>query len=131
MSYAVDARNLKKSFNGTEVVSGIHLRVKKGDLFALLVPNGAGKTTTIEMLSTLLKPDSGTAVVAGYDVVNQAEEVRKRISVTGQFASVDESLTGYQNLMLFSRLIGYSKKRSLFHCREASSFLWTEGSWDA
>lgn len=87
MSYAVDARNLKKSFNGTEVVSGIHLRVKKGELFALLGPNGAGKTTTIEMLSTLLKPDSGTAVVVELNPISIASAAVRGIvngtAVTG------------------------------------------------
>ncbi|MCM3781755.1 ATP-binding cassette domain-containing protein [Neobacillus mesonae] len=128
MSFAIDAHNLKKSFNGTEVVSGIYLQVKKGELFALLGPNGAGKTTTIEILSTLLKPDGGSAVVAGYDAFNQAVEVRKRISVTGQFAAVDESLTGYQNLMLFSRLFGYSKKEA---CSIAEKLLHSFGLKEA
>src|SRR5690606_5726613 len=91
-----------------EAVKGIYLKVKKGELFALLGPNGAGKTTTIDMLSTLLKPDGGTALVAGYDVVKHAKEVREKISLTGQFAALDEGLSGRQNLMLLARLQSYT-----------------------
>ncbi|CAH1200588.1 Daunorubicin/doxorubicin resistance ATP-binding protein DrrA [Paenibacillus plantiphilus] len=112
MSYAIETNDLRKSFHGNEVVKGIRLRVRKGELFALLGPNGAGKTTTIHMLTTLLKPDGGTAVVAGYDVAGNAGEVRKKISVTGQFAALDEGLSGLQNLLLIARLYGYSKKEA-------------------
>ncbi|GGD88540.1 ATP-binding cassette domain-containing protein [Paenibacillus nasutitermitis] len=112
MSYAIEINGLRKSFNDQEVVKGIHLKVKKGELFALLGPNGAGKTTTIDMLSTLLKPDGGTALVAGYDVVKHPKEVRKRISLTGQFAALDEGLSGIQNLILIARLYGFSPKEA-------------------
>ncbi|WP_217560489.1 ATP-binding cassette domain-containing protein [Paenibacillus sp. GbtcB18] len=112
MSYAIEVNDLRKSFNENEVVKGIHLRVKKGELFALLGPNGAGKTTTIDMLSTLLKPDGGTALVAGYDVVEHAKEVRKKISLTGQFAALDEGLTGMQNIIMIARLHGYTSKEA-------------------
>lgn len=112
MSYSIEINGLRKSFNDQEVVKGIHLKVKKGELFALLGPNGAGKTTTIDMLSTLLKPDGGTALVAGYDVVKHAKEVRKKISLTGQFAALDEGLSGIQNLILVARLYGYSSKEA-------------------
>ncbi|MFX3634580.1 MAG: ATP-binding cassette domain-containing protein [Candidatus Pristimantibacillus sp.] len=112
MSYAIEINGLRKSFKDQEVVKGIHLRVKKGELFALLGPNGAGKTTTIDMLSTLLKPDGGTALVAGYDVVKHAKEVRKKISLTGQFAALDEGLSGLQNLILIARLYGFSSKEA-------------------
>lgn len=112
MTYAIETNDLRKSFQGNEVVKGIRLRVKKGELFALLGPNGAGKTTTIHMLSTLLRPDGGTAVVAGYDVAGNAGEVRKKISVTGQFAALDEGLSGLQNLLLIARLYGFSKKEA-------------------
>lgn len=112
MSYAIETNDLRKSFHGNEVVKGIRLRVRKGELFALLGPNGAGKTTTIHMLSTLLKPDGGTAVVAGHDVAGNAKEVRKKISVTGQFAALDEGLSGLQNLLLIARLYGFSKKEA-------------------
>ncbi|KZS44214.1 caunorubicin/doxorubicin resistance ATP-binding protein [Paenibacillus glucanolyticus] len=110
MPYAIEARKLRKSYNGIEVVQGIDLRLKQGELLALLGPNGAGKTTTIHMLSTLLKPDAGSAQVAGFDIVKDARNVRKKISLTGQFAALDEGLSGLQNLMLISRLYGYSAK---------------------
>ncbi|PYI57368.1 ATP-binding cassette domain-containing protein [Paenibacillus flagellatus] len=112
MSYAIEARDLRKSFGGVEAAKGIRLQVEQGELFALLGPNGAGKTTTVHMLSTLLKPDGGTARVAGYDVVKEARDVRKRISVTGQFAALDDRLTGLDNLFLIGRLYGYSKKEA-------------------
>lgn len=112
MSYAIETNDLRKSFHGNEVVKGIRLRVRKGELFALLGPNGAGKTTTIHMLSTLLKPDGGTAVVVGYDVAGSAGEVRKKISVTGQFAALDEGLSGLQNLLMIARLYGFSRKEA-------------------
>ncbi|WP_411552032.1 ATP-binding cassette domain-containing protein [Paenibacillus lautus] len=110
MSYAIETKGLRKSYNGTEVVRGIDLRVEQGELFALLGPNGAGKTTTIHMLSTLIKPDGGYASVAGFDIVGDARNVRRRISLTGQFAALDEGLTGFQNLKLISRLYGHSAK---------------------
>ncbi|MGG3504419.1 ATP-binding cassette domain-containing protein [Paenibacillus lautus] len=110
MPYAIETKELRKSYNGMEVVRGIDLRVKQGELFALLGPNGAGKTTTIHMLSTLVKPDGGFASVAGFDVVGNARNVRRKISLTGQFAALDEGLSGLQNLMLISRLYGYSAK---------------------
>ncbi|MGW8824265.1 ATP-binding cassette domain-containing protein [Paenibacillus lautus] len=110
MSYAIETKGLRKSYNGTEVVRGIDLRVEQGELFALLGPNGAGKTTTIHMLSTLIKPDGGCASVAGFDIVGHARNVRRRISLTGQFAALDEGLSGLQNLKLISRLYGHSAK---------------------
>jgi ABC-2 type transport system ATP-binding protein len=81
-------------------------------VYGLLGPNGAGKTTTIRMLATLLRPDAGTARVLGHDVVREADAVRSRVSLTGQFASVDEDLTGLENLLLIARLLGYSRKHS-------------------
>ncbi|WP_370453218.1 ATP-binding cassette domain-containing protein [Oceanobacillus sp. CFH 90083] len=86
--------------------------MNKGELHALLGPNGAGKTTIIHMLSTLLKPDEGTAFIGGMDVVKNAKDVRKRISLTGQFAALDEGLSGLQNLMLIAKLHGYSNKQA-------------------
>ncbi len=105
---AIEVRDLRKSFGKVEVLKGINLRVERGQLLALLGPNGAGKTTTIRILATLLKPDSGTAQVFGHDVVQQADAVRRRVSLTGQFASVDDELTGVENLILVARLLGYS-----------------------
>ncbi|QQK80074.1 ATP-binding cassette domain-containing protein [Salicibibacter cibi] len=112
MQYAVEASKLKKSYKENQVVNGINLQVKKGELFALLGPNGAGKTTAIHMLSTLLKPDGGTAFIQGLDVVKDAKNVRKKISLTGQFAALDEGLSGFQNLILIAKLHGYSNKQT-------------------
>lgn len=128
MAYAIEVQGLRKSFQGNEVVKGIELRVKKGELFAVLGPNGAGKTTTINMLSTLLKPDSGSALVTGFDVVKQAKEVRKRISLTGQYAALDEALTGLQNLKMVCKLNGYSTNEAQAIAEESiRSF----GLWEA
>lgn len=128
MEFAIEAINLRKSFQGNEVVKGINLRVKKGELFAILGPNGAGKTTTINMLTTLLRQDGGTAKVAGFDVQQQVNEVRKRISLTGQFAALDEGLTGIQNLEMVARLSGYGAKEA----RSVSEqYLQSFGLWEA
>ncbi|MDY6833218.1 MAG: ATP-binding cassette domain-containing protein [Chloroflexota bacterium] len=105
---AVEAWGLVKSFGKTRAVEGVDLHVKSGRVYGFLGPNGAGKTTTIRMLATLLRPDEGKAKVFGYDVAKQANEVRQRVSLTGQFASLDEDLTGYENLVLLARLRGYS-----------------------
>ena len=104
MSAAIEAIGLTKSFGGQVVLDGIDLEIQRGGVFALLGPNGAGKTTMIHILSTLLRPDSGTARVAGHDVVNEAEAVRAAIGVTGQFSAVDALLTGEENLRLMADL---------------------------
>ncbi|KRD43444.1 ABC transporter [Cellulomonas sp. Root930] len=100
----VVARGLRKSYGDLTVLDGVDLDVGKGEVLALLGPNGAGKTTTVRILSTLLKPDGGTAHVAGVDVVRQPAQVRAAISLTGQFAAVDDLLTGTENLHLMARL---------------------------
>lgn len=105
---AIEVTELRKSYGKVEVLKGINLQVKRGSLLALLGPNGAGKTTTVRILATLLRFDSGTAKIFGHDVVREAEAVRRRVSLTGQFASVDEELTGLENLMLVARLLGYA-----------------------
>jgi ABC-2 type transport system ATP-binding protein len=105
---AIEARGLVKLFGKVRAVDGIDLNVGTGGVYGFLGPNGAGKTTTIRMLTTLLRPDSGTAKVFGYDIVREADAVRNRVSLTGQFASVDEDLTGTENLVLLARLLGYS-----------------------
>ncbi|RCW62866.1 ATP-binding cassette domain-containing protein [Saliterribacillus persicus] len=110
LQYAVEADQLVKIFNNERVVDGISLQVEKGMIYGFLGPNGAGKTTTIKMLATLLKPDGGSAKVMGYDLQKEANQVRRSISLTGQFASVDEDLTGFENLILIARLVGFSKK---------------------
>ncbi|HSK99568.1 MAG TPA: ATP-binding cassette domain-containing protein [Rubrobacteraceae bacterium] len=109
---AIEASGLVKTFGDTRAVDGVDLAVPESSVYGLLGPNGAGKTTAIRMLATLLRPDSGTARVLGYDVVREADAVRSRVSLTGQFASVDEDLTGLENIVLIARLLGYSRKRS-------------------
>jgi len=111
-NWAVEARGLVKSFGAHRAVNGLDLRVRAGTVYGILGPNGAGKTTTIRMLATLLRPDAGTAKIFGYDVVRQPQRVRQLISVTGQYASVDESLNAAENLMIFSRLLGLSRKEA-------------------
>lgn len=106
---AIQVKNLKKSYGNLKVLKGINIEVKRGGIFALLGPNGAGKTTTIKILSTLLLPESGRASVNGFDVVGQAEQVRASIGLTGQYAAVDEYLTGAENLQLMGRLYRLSK----------------------
>jgi ABC-2 type transport system ATP-binding protein len=108
---AIETRGLKKSFGTTHAVAGVDLVVSAGGVYGVLGPNGAGKTTTIRMLATLLHPDAGEAQVLGYDVVRDARAVRSRVGLTGQFASVDEDLTGVENLLLLARLLGYSRRR--------------------
>ncbi len=110
--YAIEVTNLRKSFGKVEVLKGLNLQVQRGSLLALLGPNGAGKTTTIRILSTLIRPDSGSVRVFGHDVVHAADAVRRRVSLTGQFASVDDDLTGFENLVLVARLLGFSWRQA-------------------
>jgi ABC-2 type transport system ATP-binding protein len=106
MTNAIETSDLAKNFGATRAVDGIDLTIKAGTVYGLLGPNGAGKTTTIRVLATLLRPDHGTATVLGHDVVREAAAVRRKVSLTGQFASVDEDLTGHENLVLVGRLLG-------------------------
>ena len=106
---AVEVEGLVKHFGETKAVNGIDLRVQRGCVYGVLGPNGAGKTTTLRMLATLLPPDAGVARVLGFDVVRNANAVRSRISLTGQFASVDEDLSGRENLILLARLLGFKR----------------------
>jgi ABC-2 type transport system ATP-binding protein len=110
--YAIETASLTKSFGETRALNGVDLQIRKGTVYGLLGPNGAGKTTTIRILATLLLPDSGTAHVLGHDVVREARAVREKVSLTGQYASVDEDLTGHENLVLVARLLGLSWKQS-------------------
>ncbi|WP_166984335.1 ATP-binding cassette domain-containing protein [Paramicrobacterium fandaimingii] len=105
---AVDATGLVKIFGGNRAVDGVDLTVRAGTVYGVLGPNGAGKTTTISMLATLLRPDAGSARIFGHDVQKEAGVVRQLIGVTGQYASVDESLSATENLVLFGRLLGLS-----------------------
>jgi ABC-2 type transport system ATP-binding protein len=101
---AIHVHGLEKSYGKVEVLHGVDFDVARGSIFALLGSNGAGKTTVVKILSTLLKADAGTAGVNGFDVATQAADVRQSISLTGQFAAVDEILTGRENLVLVARL---------------------------
>jgi ABC-2 type transport system ATP-binding protein len=101
---AIRVRGLVKSFKQLEALCGVDFEVARGSIFALLGPNGAGKTTVVKILSTLLKADTGTAGVNGFDVATQAADVRESCSLTGQFAAVDEILSGRENLVLVARL---------------------------
>ena len=109
---AIEATGLVKSFGSTRAVDGVDLAVDRGSVYGVLGPNGAGKTTTIRMLATLLKPDAGSARVLGRDVVAEADEVRALVSLTGQLASVDEDLTGRENLILLARLLGFRRREA-------------------
>jgi ABC-2 type transport system ATP-binding protein len=108
--YTITVEGLKKSYGKLTVLDGINFKVKRGDILALLGPNGAGKTTTVRILSTLLDLDGGKATIEGYNVVDESEEVRSRIGLTGQYAAVDEYLTGEENLFMMGRLYRLSKE---------------------
>ena len=109
MTYAILADGLEKRFGDTVALAGIDLAVPAGTVLGLLGPNGAGKTTTVRILASLVKPDAGRAMVGGYDLRTQAHQVREIIGLTGQYASVDEKLTGRENLLLIGRLLGLSR----------------------
>ncbi|HZA58281.1 MAG TPA: ATP-binding cassette domain-containing protein, partial [Solirubrobacterales bacterium] len=106
---AIEASGLEKTFGETRAVDGVDLAVRRGSVYGMLGPNGAGKTTTIRILATLLRPDGGEARVLGHDIVTEADEVRGSVSLTGQLASVDEDLTGRENLILIGRLLGLKR----------------------
>ncbi|MFE0024731.1 ATP-binding cassette domain-containing protein [Amycolatopsis sp. NPDC059021] len=109
MSHAIRAEGLVKHFGETKALDGVDLEVPFGKVVGVLGPNGAGKTTAVRILATLLKPDAGHATVAGYDVVKDPVRVRSMIGLTGQYASVDEDLSGTENLMLIGRLLNQSR----------------------
>src|SRR3954451_19035039 len=112
MTLAIEAEGLIKTFKATRAVDGVDLAVPQSSVYGVLGPNGAGKTTTIKMLATLLTPDGGSARVLGRDVVAEAGAVRGLVSLTGQLASVDDDLTGRENLILLARLLGYRTKQA-------------------
>jgi daunorubicin/doxorubicin transport system ATP-binding protein len=109
---AIEATGLVKAFGQTRAVDGVDLAVRRGSVYGVLGPNGAGKTTTIRMLATLLRPDEGSARVLGHDIVAEADAVRGLVSLTGQLASVDEDLTGRENLILLGRLLGLKRDQA-------------------
>ena len=110
--WALEADGLVKVFGENRAVDGVDLRVRTGTVYGVLGPNGAGKTTTINMLATLMRPDGGSGRVFGHDVVREAHVVRQLIGVTGQFASVDETLSATENLMIFARLLGLGRSEA-------------------
>jgi oleandomycin transport system ATP-binding protein len=112
MTNSIVAEGLTKRFGTVTAVDGIDLTVKEGTVFGLLGPNGAGKTTTVHILATLVTPDAGHATIAGYDVQAQAHQVRQLIGLAGQYASVDEMLTGTENLVLLARLTGQPRNQA-------------------
>ena len=109
---AIEAKGLVKVFGKTRALDGLDLSVPAGGVYGVLGPNGAGKTTAIRIFATLLRPDGGTARVLGHDVTSKAPEVRRRVGLTGQFASVDDDLTGTENLVFLGRLLGYKGKQA-------------------
>ncbi|MGA5700101.1 ATP-binding cassette domain-containing protein [Peterkaempfera bronchialis] len=107
---AVDVRGIVKHYGTTKALDGVDLQVRQGTVLGVLGPNGAGKTTLVRVLSTLVKPDAGSATVAGWDVLRQPRQLRRAIGLTGQYASVDEMLSGRENLYLIGRLLDLSRK---------------------
>jgi ABC-2 type transport system ATP-binding protein len=115
---AIQAIGLEKSYGSVKVLAQIDLAIERGSIFSLLGPNGAGKTTTVRILATLLRPDAGHARVAGFDVVADRARVRRRISLTGQYAAVDELQTGEENLLMVGRLAGLARGEARARARE-------------
>jgi oleandomycin transport system ATP-binding protein len=118
MDHAIWAEGLVKHFGETRALDGVDLSVRTGTVQGLLGPNGAGKTTMVRVLATLLRPDAGRASVNGHDVVHDAHRVRQQIGLTGQYASVDETLTGTENLLLIGRLLGLPRAQAKQRARE-------------
>jgi oleandomycin transport system ATP-binding protein len=118
MTYSILAEGLVKRFEDTVALDGIDLAVRTGSVFGLLGPNGAGKTTAVRILATLVRPDGGHATVCGHDVVSHAHQVRQLTGLTGQYASVDETLTGIENLVLIGRLTGQPRAAARSRARD-------------
>ncbi|MDA0566421.1 ATP-binding cassette domain-containing protein [Streptomonospora sp. S1-112] len=112
MTHAIHVEGLVKRFKGNTALDGVDLTARTGAVLGVLGPNGSGKTTTVRILATLLRPDGGRALVAGHDVVREPHAVRRLIGLTGQYAAVDEDLSGTQNLVLIARLLGFSRPDS-------------------
>ena len=118
MTNAIEAHGLTKRYGKTKALDGIDLAVEEGRVLGVLGPNGAGKTTAVRILATLLRPDAGSATVAGFDVVREPRQVRERIGLTGQYASVDEDLTGLQNLVMIGQLLDLNRKNATARANE-------------
>jgi len=120
---AIEVTGLKKSFGEVRALDGVDLEVAPGTVLGLLGPNGAGKTTAVRVLTTLLKPDAGEAHVAGLDVVHDAPKLRERIGLAGQYAAIDENLTGQENLVMVGRLYGMTRATATDRCHRAARAL--------
>jgi oleandomycin transport system ATP-binding protein len=118
VDYAIEAEGLRKRFGATQALAGADFAARRGTVLALLGPNGAGKTTAVRALATLLRPDSGQARICGYDVVADAVQVRQLIALTGQYASVDDELTGTENLIMIGRLLGLPRPAARQRARD-------------
>jgi oleandomycin transport system ATP-binding protein len=118
MTNAIEAHGLTKRFGKTQALAGIDLEVGEGRVLGVLGPNGAGKTTAVRILATLLRPDAGTARVAGHDVLHEPAAVRRAIGLTGQYASVDEDLTGIENLVMIGQLLDLSRRQARLRADE-------------
>jgi oleandomycin transport system ATP-binding protein len=128
MSYAIQAEGLVKHFGDTVALDGVDLTARTGTVLGMLGPNGAGKTTAVRVLATLLRPDAGRAEVDGHDVVRDAHQVRQLIGLTGQYASVDEMLTGTENLVMIGRLLDLPRREAK---ARAAELLERFDLWDA
>jgi len=118
LTIAIEANNLIKHYGEVKALDGLSLKVEQGSVFGLLGPNGAGKTTTVRVLTTLLKPDSGSAIVSGVDVINDPEHAREIMGLSGQSATVDENLTGVENLIMLGRLFRLPRKEAINKANE-------------
>jgi oleandomycin transport system ATP-binding protein len=118
MTSVIEAEGLTKRFGATQALAGVDIAADRGQVLALLGPNGAGKTTIVRILSTLLRADEGQARISGYDVVTDAVAVRQLIGLTGQYASVDEELTGTENLIMIGRLLGFTRAAARGRARD-------------
>src|SRR4051812_18344876 len=112
MDHAIQAEGLHKRFGDTQALAGVDLAARRGTVLGVLGPNGAGKTTAVRILATLLKPDAGTAVIDGHDLAADPAAVRRSIGLTGQYASVDETLTGTENLVMIGQLLDLSRREA-------------------
>src|SRR4051794_2094242 len=130
MDYAIEAHGLRKAFGDTQALDGVDLAARAGSVLGVLGPNGAGKTTAVRVLATLLKPDAGSAIVAGHDVVQDPARVREQIGLTGQYASVDELLSGRQNLELIGALLDLKRKDAKRRAQELLEWFDLTGAAD-
>ena len=130
MQYTIEVEGLVKRFGATTALAGLDLSVRPGAVLGVLGPNGAGKTTAVRILATLLQPDAGRAAVCGFDVIRRPDEVRRRIGLTGQYASVDDNLTGRENLALIGSLLDLGRRRASTRASELLAQFDLEGAAD-